>query len=190
MISNLSIAPRGAQGRTTRGGTLGTMDWEIVITVLCGLAIGVGVAGVVIPILPGSILILASLLVWALTVTSGAGWAALGIGGVAALAGLLAGTILTGRKLRQRRIPGRSITIGLILGVVGMFVIPVVGLVVGFVVGLLLSETTRLRDFRAALSSSASALKAMGVGILVELLLACVAGSAWIIAVWTHFATR
>lgn len=142
------------------------------------------------PILPGSILIIGSLLVWALTVTSAPGWTALIVGGLCALTGLLAGTILTGRKLRQRRIPGRSVTVGLVLGVVGMFVIPVVGLLVGFVVGLLLSEAARLRDFRAAASSSVAALKALGVGIVVELLLAFAAGSAWMIAVWTHFATR
>lgn len=166
------------------------MDWEILITVVCGLAIAVGIAGVVIPILPGSILIIVSLLVWALTVTSASGWTALAVGGACALVGLLAGTILTGRKLRQRKIPGRSITIGLVLGVVSMFIIPVVGLIVGFIAGLLLSEAARLRDFRAALSSSGEALKAMGVGILVELVLACAAGSAWVIAVWAHFATR
>lgn len=166
------------------------MDWEIVVTVLCGIAIGVGVAGVVIPILPGSILIIVSLFVWALTVQAVPGWVVLGIGGASALAGLLAGVVLTGRKLRQRRIPGRSITVGLLLGVIGMFIIPVVGLLVGFVVGLLISEGVRLRNFRAAVSSSIEALKAMGLGILVELLLACVAGSAWIVGVWTHFATR
>lgn len=166
------------------------MNWEILVTVICGLAIAVGVAGVVIPILPGSILIIGALLVWALTVTSAPGWTALAVGGVCALAGLLAGTILTGRKLRQRKIPGRSITIGLVLGVVAMFIIPVVGLIVGFVVGLLLSEAARLRDFKAAVTSSVEALKALGLGILVELFLACAAGSAWIIAVWVHFAPR
>lgn len=166
------------------------MNWEILVTVICGLAIAVGVAGVVIPILPGSILIIGALLVWALTVTSAPGWTALAVGGVCALAGLLAGTILTGRKLRQRKIPARSITLGLVLGVVAMFIIPVVGLIVGFVVGLLLSEAARLRDFKAAVTSSVEALKALGLGILVELFLACAAGSAWIIAVWVHFAPR
>lgn len=178
------------KGATPADGMLRSMDWEILITVICGLAIAVGVTGVVIPILPGSILIVVSLLVWALTVTSASGWTALAIGGTCAVAGLLAGTILTGRKLRQRKIPGRSITIGLVLGVVAMFIIPVVGLIVGFVVGLLLSETARLHDFRSAVSSSGAALKAMGVGILVELLLACAAGSAWVLAVWAHFSTR
>ena len=169
---------------------LGGMDWEILVTVICGLAIAVGVAGVVIPILPGSILIIGALLVWAFTVTSSPGWTALAVGGVCALVGLLAGTILTGRKLRQRKIPGRSITVGLVLGVAAMFVIPVVGLIVGFVVGRLLSEAARLRDFRAAVTSSGEALKALGLGIVVELLLACAAGSAWILAVWAHFAMR
>ncbi len=81
-------------------------------------------------------------------------------------------------------------TIGLILGVVGMFVIPVVGLFVGFAAGLFLSEYARQRDIKPAFSSSLEALKATGLGILVELLLACLAGSSWVVGLWIHFATR
>lgn len=166
------------------------MDLEVLTTVICGLLIAVGIAGVVVPILPGSVLIIGSMLGWALVVSSVPGWVAFGTGSALALAGLLAGTILTGRKLRERRIPARSVTIGLVLGVVGMFVIPVVGLFVGFAAGLFLSEYARQRDAKSAFSSSLEALKATGLGILVELLLACLAGSTWVVGLWIHFSTR
>jgi uncharacterized protein YqgC (DUF456 family) len=166
------------------------MDLQIFMTVVCGALIAVGVAGVVVPVLPGSILIIVSLLAWALTVTSTEGWAVFSIGTVFAGAGLAAGLVLTGRTLRQRSIPGRSVTIGVLAGIVGMFVIPVVGLFVGFALGLFASEYVRQRDAGAALTSSLHALKATGLGILAELALACLAGTTWVIGVWIYFATR
>ena len=73
---------------------------------------------------------------------------------------------------------------GLVFGVVGMFIIPVVGLFVGFAAGLLLSELHRTRDFGTAVASSWAALKATGLGMIVEFGLACLAGSTWVIGLW------
>lgn len=159
------------------------------MTLVCGALIAVGIAGVVVPVLPGSILIIVSLLVWALTVASAEGWAVFAIGTVLAGAGLAAGLVLTGRTLKRRQIPGRSVTIGVVLGIVGMFLIPVIGLFVGFAVGLFASEYARQRNGGAALQSSLHALKATGLGILAELALACLAGTTWVIGVWVYFAT-
>ncbi|WP_434994746.1 DUF456 domain-containing protein [Arthrobacter sp. Ld5] len=164
------------------------MDPQLLVTVVCGALIAVGIAGVVIPVLPGSILIIVSLLVWALTVASTTGWTVFAVGTVLAGAGLAAGLVLTGRTLRQRQIPGRSVTVGVLAGIAGMFVIPVVGLVVGFALGLFLSEFARQRNAREAVTSSLHALKATGFGILAELALACLAGATWVIGVWVHFA--
>lgn len=166
------------------------MDLQVFMTVICGVLIAIGVAGVVVPILPGSVLIILALLAWALTVASTEGWVVFAIGTVLAGAGLAAGIVLTGRTLRERRIPGRSVTIGVLAAVVGMFVIPVVGLFVGFALGLFLSELARQRNPQAALTSSLHALKATGLGILAELGLACLAGTTWVIGVWVYFATR
>ncbi|MBG6184199.1 uncharacterized protein YqgC (DUF456 family) [Arthrobacter sp. CAN_A214] len=166
------------------------MEFEILATILTAVLIAVGIAGVVVPILPGSILIIGALLLWAFSVGSPAGWVVFGVGSAFALAGLVAGVVLTGRTLQRRRIPARSITIGLAAGVVGMFAIPVVGLFVGFALGLFGSEYLRLRSFRPALESSVHALKAAGWGILAELGLAFAAGSTWIVGVWVHFLTR
>ena len=165
------------------------MNPETVVTILCGLAILVGVAGTVIPVLPGSILIGLSLLAWAIWGGAGTtGWVVFAIGMVFVLAGMAASAVLTGRKLKQHSIPSRSVVAGLVLGVVGMFIIPVVGLFVGFAAGLLLSELHRTRAIGTAAASSWAALKATGLGMIVEFGLACLAGSTWVIGVWTSAA--
>jgi uncharacterized protein YqgC (DUF456 family) len=70
-----------------------------------------------------------------------------------------------------------------------MFVIPVVGLFVGFAAGLLLSELLRTRNFGTATATSWAALKATGLGMLVEFVLACLAASTWVIGLWVSVAT-
>ena len=161
------------------------MNSETVVTVLCGLAILVGVAGTVIPVLPGSILIGASLLAWAIWGGAGtAGWVVFAVAMVFVVAGMAASAVLTGRKLREHAIPSRSIAVGLVAGVAGMFIIPVVGLFVGFAAGLLLGEFLRTRNIGSAATSSWAALKATGLGMLAEFGLACLAASTWLIGVW------
>jgi uncharacterized protein YqgC (DUF456 family) len=76
----------------------------------------------------------------------------------------------------------------MVAGVVGLFVIPFFGLFVGFAAGLLLSEYARRGDLRAALDSSLAALKAMGLGILIEFAMVCLAASVWSVGVAVHFA--
>lgn len=168
----------------------GWVEFEILMTILTAGLIAVGIAGVLVPILPGSILIIGALLLWAFAVGSPAGWTVFGVGSAFALAGLFAGLVLTGRTLQRRRIPARSITIGLLTAVLGMFAIPVVGLFVGFALGLFGSEYLRQRNFKPAVLSSVHALKAAGLGILAELGLALAAGSTWVVGTWIHFLTR
>ena len=57
-------------------------------------------------------------------------------------------------------------------------------------VGLVLGEYGRRRDFPAALRASGSALKAMGLGVLVEFGCAAMASLVWMIGVIAHFTTR
>lgn len=88
----------------------------------------VGVCGIVVPVLPGSLAILAGLLVWAIWGGSSFGWLVFGIGAVFVLAGSLAQYLITGRRLKEREIPSRSVIIGLVCGVIGLFVLPFLGL--------------------------------------------------------------
>lgn len=166
------------------------MDTQIAWTVICGLAILVGAAGVIIPVLPGSLLIGASLLVWALVVGQPVGWVVFGVGVLFVAAGMLSSTVLTGRAMKERRIPGRSIIAGLVLGVVGFFVVPVVGLLLGFAVGLFVAELARQKAVKPAVSSSLAALKATGLGLLAEFGFASLAAGTWAAGALTYFLNR
>ncbi|MCK6095886.1 DUF456 domain-containing protein [Micrococcus sp. EYE_162] len=128
----------------------------------------VGVVGTVYPILPGSILILVTSLAWAWILGSGASWTFGIIAAGLAITGLSASAVLTGRSLRREKVTRGPIMAGVVGAIIGFFVVPVVGLFIGFAVGLFASQWARLKDGRAALASSVSALKAMGLGILVE----------------------
>jgi uncharacterized protein YqgC (DUF456 family) len=164
------------------------MEIQIIVTVVAGILLAVAAVGTVYPVLPGSLLAIITLIGWAWVMGSTAAWVAAGIGVLFAVVGWAASTVLTGRKLRQQRIPKGSIVVAVVCGVAGMFLIPVVGLFVGFGAGLFLSEYARRRDLRDSARSSLETLKATGIGILVEFGLVCLAGSVWTIGVIVHFA--
>ncbi len=166
------------------------MNADVVVTVGAGLLLAVAAIGTVYPVLPGSPLAIAVLVAWALLVGGAAAWTTAVIASLLAMAGWSASVVLTGRKLRQQQVPGRSIAVAVACATAGMFLIPVVGLFVGFGAGLLLSEYLRRRDLRAALRSSGEALKATGLGILVEFGMVCLAASVWTIGVIVHFSLR
>jgi uncharacterized protein YqgC (DUF456 family) len=164
------------------------MDVDILVTVLAGILLVVAAIGAIYPVLPASLIAIVTLLVWAWVVGSWPAWAAAIIGSLICLVGWSASALLTGRKLKQLEVPGWSIAVAIVAGIVGMFLIPVVGIFVGFAVGLLVIEAVRHRDLRHALRSSLQTLKAMGTGVVVEFLLICVAASVWTVGVIVHFA--
>jgi uncharacterized protein len=166
------------------------MDTHIVVTVVAGVLLAVAAIGTVYPVLPGSPLAIVTLIVWGWVIGSPATWTAALIGALLAAVGWSASLVLTGRKLKQQQIPGRSIVVATAAAVICMFLIPVVGLFVGFGAGLLASELVRRDDLKAAAVSSLEALKATGIGILVEFAMVCLAASVWTIGVVVHFATR
>ena len=160
---------------------------EIVITIIVALLLLVGALGTVFPILPGSTLVLIGLLVWAIGIGGPVGWTVFIIGGLLVLAGMTASTLLTGKRLKDKQIPNRSILIGAVVGVIGAFVIPVVGLFVGFIGGLYASEYLRLNDPQRAWDASMVALKSVGIGMLIEFSCAGAAIATWLIGAFFLF---
>jgi uncharacterized protein YqgC (DUF456 family) len=131
--------------------------------------------------LPGVLLIAGAIAVWAF-MQGGAAWA---VFAVCAVLLVITGVIKytwPGQRMRDAGVPKRSLLIGALLGIVGFFVIPVVGLLVGFVLGIYLSELERLRDHQPAWRSTMHALKAVGLSMLVELLGALLASGIWLVA--------
>ena len=166
------------------------MDLDIVVTVVAGILLVVAAVGTVYPALPGSPIAIVTLIAWAWILGSAASWTAGVVGALLCTVGWSASAVLTGRKLKQHEVPGRSILVAVIGALIGMYFIPVVGIFVGFAAGLLLSELVRRRDVKAALKASGEALKATGLGILVEFTMVCLAGSVWALGVIVHFWLR
>lgn len=152
-------------------------------TVLVGVAIFVGIVGVVVPVLPGALLSLAAILVWALEEQNATGWTVLAAAIVLIGASQAVKYIVPERRLRQSGIPRRSILIGVLLGIVGFFLIPVVGMFVGFPLGIFVSERRRLGANDKAWTSTKHALRATGLSILIELLGTALAAAVWLSAV-------
>lgn len=160
---------------------------DVIVTVVAALLLAVAVLGTIFPILPGSALTLITVVGWAWILGSGASWTAGIIGAVLALAGMSASLILTGRTMRRERIPNAPVLVGVAGAIVGMFVIPVLGLFLGFALGLLAAEWYRRRDLRAALRSSVEAMKSMGLGMIIEFICASLAASVFAIGALVHF---
>lgn len=149
-----------------------------VVNILVGLAIVVGLAGIIIPILPGVLLIAGALLGWALVESSATGWTVFGIALVVLVIGQVVKYLIPGRQLKAA-VPTKTLVFGALGAVVGFFVIPFIGVFVGFPLGVYAAELARVGS-AAAGTSTRHALKAMGLGIVIELASAVLASAAWV----------
>jgi uncharacterized protein YqgC (DUF456 family) len=148
---------------------------------LVGLAVLVGLAGIVVPVLPGSILILGAVLVWSVLTATPTGWLVFAVVTTQLVAGGIVKYAVPGRGLRTAGVPNRTLVAGGVLGFVGFFVVPVVGLFLGFVLGVYLSELQRVGTGRAWPSTRA-ALRAVGLSMLIELAAGMLAAATWLAA--------
>ncbi|MCW3813475.1 DUF456 domain-containing protein [Micromonospora sp. DR5-3] len=156
-------------------------DTQALVSVVAGLAILAGLAGVVVPGLPALPLCWAGVLVWALFGGAGAGrWAVLAAATVVAVGGGVVKYLWPGRNLKRTGVPTSSLLAGGVLGLVGFFVIPVVGLPIGFVGGIWGAERLRLGSNQLAWPATVQALKAAGLSMLVEFLAGLVIAALWV----------
>jgi uncharacterized protein len=148
-------------------------------TLLAGLLVVVGLVGVVVPVLPGLLLVVAGIGVWAVPRHDAVGWTVLGVAAAIVALGTVAKYLLPGARMRAAGVPGRTLLAGGVLGIVGFFVVPVVGVVLGFVLGVYLAELARLgRD--GAWPSTRTALAAVGWSMLIELAAGLLATAVWV----------
>ena len=148
-------------------------------TVLAGLLVLAGLVGVVVPVLPGLLLVVAGIAVWAVPRGDTIGWTVLAVALAVVALGTILKYLLPGARMRAAGVPARTLLAGGVLGIVGFFVIPVVGLLLGFVLGVYLAEYARLgRD--GAWPSTRAALAAVGWSMLIELAAGLVATAVWV----------
>ena len=153
-----------------------------VTEILVAVAIAVGVAGIIVPVLPGTLLVLGAILVWSLEIGTTTAWLVLAFATTFLVVGTIVKYLVPGRHLKTAGVPSRTLLAGGLLAFVGFFVVPVVGMFIGFVLGVYLAERARV-GAGGAWPSTKAALRAVGVSILIELVAAFLAVATWVVGV-------
>lgn len=153
---------------------------EVVGTIVVLVVVLTGLAGIIIPFLPGI------LLIWAGIVGYGfvAGFDAIGIGVIVIATVLSAIGVVLGFVLPQQAADAagaskKSQLAGVLGAVVGFFVIPVVGVLIGAVAGIALAEYAEKNDWGPAWRSTKGILTGMGAAVLAQFLLGSIMIMIW-----------
>jgi uncharacterized protein YqgC (DUF456 family) len=153
---------------------------SIVVDVIAGVVIALGIVGVVIPVLPGLLLSWAGVLLWALLSDAGhLRWVVLAVATVVAVVGAAIKWLMPSKRLKSVGVPNTALFAGGVLGLIGFFVVPVVGVMIGFVLGVYLVERVRLGPGRAW-PSTREAIMAAGLAMLIEFTTSVAIAVVWI----------
>ncbi|MGV9800916.1 DUF456 domain-containing protein [Mycobacterium sp. NPDC003449] len=147
---------------------------------LVALAIAIGLIGIVVPILPGGLLVFAAIAVWAVVEHTAVSWTTLAVAALLFVGAEVIKYLWPVRRMRAAQVGTWSLVAGGVLGIIGFFVIPVIGLVIGFVAGVYLAELGSRRDYARAWTSTVHALKGVALSVGVELAGALLATVAWV----------
>jgi uncharacterized protein YqgC (DUF456 family) len=130
----------------------------------------VGLVGTVLPVLPGTVLILLGALFYAvLEGFHSIGWPTMLVLAVLTAAATTADIWVGGLGARAGGASGWSILAGLLGGLIGLIFFSLPGAVLGAVLGVLVSEIVRVRDWRQALKAGGGWAAGWLLSVLVQL---------------------
>lgn len=156
----------------------------MITVIVTGLLMVVGLVGIVVPVLPGLLLVWGATALWAFDHPNRWAWAVFVFCGIVYAAGEVTKYLLPGRRLKDAGVKTSTMFLAVVLAIVGFFVIPVVGALVGFVLGVFLVELGRRRERHAAWRSTVHALKAVAMSIGIELVAGFLIVAIWLLGVW------
>ncbi|MFC1232348.1 MULTISPECIES: DUF456 domain-containing protein [Streptomyces] len=155
--------------------------WDLLLT---GLVILFGLCGVLLPGMPGSWLVWAAILWWALKDPRPVAWGVL----VGATAVLFLSQVVrwTLPPLRPRAgaVDGRVLAYAGAGSLLGFVLVPVLGAVPGFVAGIYACERMRLGRHGEAVAATRTAMRSGGWGVLTEWSACLLITAAWLGAVF------
>lgn len=159
---------------------------DTVVTVLVAAAMVIGVAGTILPVVPGLWLIWAAGVVYGIATGFGViGWVALGVMSVLAIGGSLVAVVLPQRRAMRVGVPLWGQALAAVLAVIGLFVIPFIGAMVGFVIGILIASLSETGDVRTAIPVAVATLRTMLVASAIQFACGVAMFVTWI--VWAVF---
>lgn len=141
-------------------------------TILVLIVMLIGLAGTLLPILPGI------LLMWAAAIGYGfaVGWSGAGVA-VVVLSTLLSGlaivlgVVLPKRAAEESGASTRSQIAAAVGAIIGFFVIPVIGIVIGAIVGIALSEYLITNDWELTKQSTIGIAKGFGLSTVAQFMI-------------------
>ncbi len=151
---------------------------------LPGLLVVIGILGIVVPVIPGLLVAVAGVLLWAAERGDGGSWTVFGIVVAIYLAGLALQFLVPGRRLKAQGVGTGTLLLAVAVGIVGFFVVPVVGGPLGFILGIYLVERVRSRDGAQAWTRTKHALKAVLTSMGIELAAGLLIAVTWVVGVW------
>jgi uncharacterized protein YqgC (DUF456 family) len=153
------------------------------LEVVLAIVMLAGLVGVVLPVLPGLLMIAGAGLVWALAAPSPLRLGIAALLGAIAAGATVAAAVVPARRASAAGAPRAVLMAGAAGMVAGFFLIPVVGALIGFPAGIFVAETFRLRDARAARTTTAATLRGVGTGIAIQLAAGVTMMVVWVAAV-------
>ena len=156
------------------------------VVALVAVAMAVGIAGTVVPFVPGLGLVAAAAFVYGVVEGfDGHGGVFFAVIVTLAILGILAGVVVPKRAAGGAGASRTSLLLGAVGAVVGFFAVPIVGLPLGGAVGIFAAELARSGDRGAAWRTTTATLKGFGLATLVQLgdgLLMAAVWVAWVVA--------
>jgi uncharacterized protein YqgC (DUF456 family) len=150
--------------------------WDLL---LVGLVLLLGLCGVLVPGVPGSWLVWAAIMWWALKDPQPVAWWVLAGATVALFLSQVMRWALPPRRLRPNWADRRMTAYAGMGSFLGFFLIPVAGSIPGFMTGIYLEERLRLGRHGEARVALRSAMRSGGSSVLVELFTCQVIAGTW-----------
>lgn len=149
--------------------------------IVCGVVIAFGLVGCIIQLYPGSLVILATIAVWAYIESAAAAWIAFGIAALITALATLAKFLIPARRMKAKGVSTSTLLIGAAAGAAGFFLLPVIGLPIGFLLGVYGREVMT-HPHAEAVARTKIALRGVGLSIAIEFAAGLIAALTWLIA--------
>jgi uncharacterized protein YqgC (DUF456 family) len=147
------------------------------------LLVVAGLLGIVIPVIPGLLLVLGGVLLWAALTATPLAWGIFAAALLVAVAGYALQYLLPGRRMKERGVRSSTLALAVVAAVVGFFVVPVVGALLFFVLAIFLVENGRTRDRAVAWTRTKHAMLAVAQSVGIELVAGLVIAALYVVGV-------
>lgn len=149
----------------------------------------IGLAGLLVPIFPGLLVMWLATLFYALIEVSNQTitwfeWVLFAVITLLMLAGSVVDNIIIARQVREKQVPWGSVLFGYLAGLIAsLFFTPLIGIVAA-PAGLFVAEYWRLRDTKVAFSSTRAWMTGWGLTIAARVAIGVVMIGLWMVWAW------